>query len=401
VGVDHVVLTHKNSNQIMKESLKIASTICRGCFHASSSLALEYAYKHNIRVVVGATLSRGQIIENKLDLFLKQGITEVNRLEHEVSRFQKNAPVVDKNIFDHIGIDAVIKGEAQEYVTIVDFYRYVNITNKAMIEYLNDRNPYWKTRKNYAIYSTNCPIKQIGDYAHLQERGYHYYGGATYWEKRQGHLDLEKVKEDLTCSVPTKSYNNFSKRIGYQPKVSIENGEYICAYIVTGEEVPDLVFREYLADKIPDYMIPSHFVQIKSIPLTPTGKIDRKALPVPSRSRSRLGSTYVAPKTDIEKMIATVWTEVLKVDMAGVEDNFFDLGGDSLDIIMVGSKLKEVLKRDISTVTLFASPTIQSLAQQLKHEEDQESVITEEIDRSQTIDEGKNLMRRSMRKLGG
>jgi amino acid adenylation domain-containing protein len=389
LGVDNVVLTHKYSDQILAESIKSASTVCRGCFHVSSSLAAEYAYGNDINVVVGATLSRGQIIENRLLMFLRRGITREEELEPEILKMQKMTPQIDKLIFDFIDIDVVKDGSVHEKVKFLDFYRYCDITNEEMIAYLDNRDPYWKTRKSYAIYSTNCPIKQVGDYSHLQEQGFHYYGAATSWEKRLGHLAWENVKEDLQCGVTQKGYENFLKRIGHPQEKPVElSDKYLCAYIVAGGggasgKAPDNTdLREYLSRTLPQYMIPSHFEILDAIPLTPHGKIDRNALPDPAISRIKAGITYVAPKSRLEKLIAETWKNVLKVNIVGIEDNFFDLGGNSLDIIMVGGKLKESLGKDIPAVTLFTYPTIAALAQYLSREKTEEAVSDEEMDES-------------------
>ncbi len=404
LGVDHVVLTNENSDKILGESINIAATVCRGCFHTSSSLAGEYAYKHNIPVVVGATLSRGQIIENKLLMFLQQGITQEKELESEISKFQKSAPLIDKTIFEHINIDVVRDGSVYDKVKFVDFYRYFDVTNQEMISYLNNRAPYWKSRKDFAIYSTNCPIKQIGDYGHLQGKGYHYYGGATSWEKRLGHLTLENLGQDLTCKVTQKGYKNFLKRIGCQPNESVETTDkFLCAYYVPGETAEPneglaAGLRDYLAKQLPSYMIPNYFVPLERIPLTPNGKVDKKTLPEPRQTPIREGQTYVAPKTGMEKLIAEIWKEILHLDMVGTQDNFFDVGGSSLDIILVGSKLKDVLKKEIPVVNLFSYPTISTLANHLILEERAEKPSQPESERDYIRDKGRKraLQRRTM-----
>jgi amino acid adenylation domain-containing protein/non-ribosomal peptide synthase protein (TIGR01720 family) len=366
VKVDHVVLEHKNTPQILKESLKTVQTVCRGCFHTSYSLAAEYAYKDNIKVVVGATLSRGQIIENRLFFLLNQGITDVQELETAILKIQKSTPMMDKTIFNHIDIDVVQDGRIHDKVKFVDFYRYFNLTNKEMIDYLDNKDPYWKTRKNFAIYSTNCSIKQAGDYAHLKGKKYHFYGSATSWENRLGHLSLENLKQDLTCRMSAGGYESFLRRIGYQKEISLEDdGKYICAYMTQqeGKPVSAEELREYLSGKIPHYMMPSYFVLLSSIPLTPVGKVDRKALPLPDRSRSisRDLTTYTAPETKLEKIISQVWQEVLGIGKVGVKDNFFDMGGDSIKSIQISARMnKEGYRMEMRDI--FMHPTIAELA---------------------------------------
>lgn len=364
LDVDHVVLNHRNSDKILGESIKIAATVCRGCFHTSSTLAGEYALRHGINVVVGATLSRGQIIENKLLMFLQQGITDANELEREIAKIQSSAPDIDRTIFEYIDIDKKVYTSVHEKIKFIDFYRYCDISNRQMITYLNDRGKYWKTRKDFAVYSTNCPIKQLGDYGHLQKKGYHYYGAATSWEARLKHLTLEDVERDLTCKATNQGYEKFLYRIGLNvPVKSGSDDKYLCAYLLPRNReisVPEL--REYLKTKLPEFMIPSYFVQMKTFPLLTSGKIDKKSLPEPQRSASMKKATYVAPKSDLEISIINIWKEVLNIDVVSTQDNFFDLGGTSIDIIKVGGRLREILDRDIPAVTLFTYPKIESLA---------------------------------------
>ena len=88
--------------------------------------------------------------------------------------------------------------------------------------------------------------------------------------------------------------------------------------------------RKFLSDKLPEYMMPSAFVQMENFPRTPSGKIDRRNLPAPSNKRPELGNVFVAPETDLQKTFSSAWSKLLKVEGIGINDNFFDLGGNSL-----------------------------------------------------------------------
>jgi acyl carrier protein len=385
------------------------SILSRGCFHTSSSLAAEYAYKNGIPVVVGATLSRGQIIENKVLIALQQKITEAEAMEKEIKNLQMNAPKIDNTIFDLIDINKVTEGKVHEKVTFVDFYRYFGVKNHEMITYLNNKNSYWKKRKNFAIYSTNCPIKQLGDYGHLKEKGFHYYGSATCWEKRIGHLELANIQEDLSCKPTRKGYENFLKRIGYKQKESskIRIGEkYLCAYFVPDKSAESknllhLDLRDYMNSEVPLYMIPEYFIQLEQIPLTSNGKIDNRALPLPKPSQSKSSATYMAPGTEMEKTISDIWKEVLGVERVGLRDNFFDLGGNSLNIIVAGNKLKDITKTEIPVVTLFTYPTVSSLVTFLNQQKRNQTTTKNEPDRNKIIDKGREqLLKRRGRHSG-
>jgi aryl carrier-like protein len=133
-----------------------------------------------------------------------------------------------------------------------------------------------------------------------------------------------------------------------------------------GKEITVTELREALLKKLPEYMVPSYFIQQEVFPVTATGKVDREKLPGPGGIRTRIGAAYAAPVTETEKAAASVWQEVLKLDRVGIQDNFFDLGGTSLDIVRLNSRLKEVFNREIEVVTLFENPTIQAFTRHLE-----------------------------------
>jgi aryl carrier-like protein len=121
--------------------------------------------------------------------------------------------------------------------------------------------------------------------------------------------------------------------------------------------------RELAAARLPAYMLPSACVLLTSLPVTANGKVDRRALPVPPGFRAELKATYMAPRTPLERQMAEMWAEVLKVERVGVEDNFFDLGGHSLTATRLVARLRSSLGVDIALRTLFETPTIAGLAE--------------------------------------
>ncbi len=150
-----------------------------------------------------------------------------------------------------------------------------------------------------------------------------------------------------------------------------ENGDgSLCAYVVTQDGCHMEDIKKELRKSLPDYMIPSHFIEIKEIPLTSNGKINKNMLPKPSDSVNT-EVEYIAPKTDYEKVIADIWREVLNREQIGITDNFFDIGGNSLSIIRLSSLINQKLKGEftgqISTTTLFQYPTISSLINYLNN----------------------------------
>ncbi|MBU9763360.1 amino acid adenylation domain-containing protein, partial [Mycobacterium sp. TNTM28] len=124
--------------------------------------------------------------------------------------------------------------------------------------------------------------------------------------------------------------------------------------------------RQWLAERLPEYMVPSQIVLLDEFPLTSSGKIDRKALPEPTF----VATSFRAPQTDTEKIVAEVFTEVLGLGRAGLDDDFFVLGGDSLIAIRVSARLQSALGRDVPVRYLFDAPTVGGLADHLERHQD-------------------------------
>jgi hypothetical protein len=142
------------------------------------------------------------------------------------------------------------------------------------------------------------------------------------------------------------------------------------------------VLRDYLRERLPDYMVPSAFVMLDALPLTPNGKVDRKNLPSPTGRPAARAGGFVAPCSDIERQIAEVWQELLGVDTVGANDNFFDLGGHSLLMVRVHGRLSGIFKGNLSVVDLLRYPTVASLAAFVAAEAGEPSVATAIHDRA-------------------
>jgi len=123
--------------------------------------------------------------------------------------------------------------------------------------------------------------------------------------------------------------------------------------------------RSFLSAQLPEYMVPAVFTMLHALPLTPNGKVNRNALPAPEGVRPDLGVAYVAPQTAVEEVIASVWQDVLQIKTVGIHDNFFEVGGNSLLLVQVHSKLRAKLNPELPVVELFRYPTIHALAQYL------------------------------------
>jgi amino acid adenylation domain-containing protein len=169
--------------------------------------------------------------------------------------------------------------------------------------------------------------------------------------------------------------------------------KYLCAYVISDKTLRVSELREGLSQYLPNYMIPSYFFQLKELPLTSNGKIDRKALPGPDGFRPNMEAAYVAPKNNLEKIIAGIWREVLKVDQVGIHDNFFELGGNSINIIQLNSKLKKALGVEVPVVAMFTYPTIGVFAKHINKEGTADDFSRKEMNWFDSMSKSKNKMK--------
>jgi amino acid adenylation domain-containing protein len=140
-----------------------------------------------------------------------------------------------------------------------------------------------------------------------------------------------------------------------------KGSKYLCAYLSGERELNFQELRAYLSGVLPEYMIPSYFVQLPKLPLTPNGKIDRKVLPKPDVN-IQIGVVYEAPRNEMERQLAVLWQEVLGVEKVGIDDNFFELGGHSLKATMLVGRIHKQFKAEIALQQVFQFPTIATLA---------------------------------------
>ncbi|MFN8481456.1 MAG: amino acid adenylation domain-containing protein [Anaerolineae bacterium] len=145
----------------------------------------------------------------------------------------------------------------------------------------------------------------------------------------------------------------------------------LVAYVVPRAQPPDRTalgrdLRAYLAARLPAHMVPSRFVVLAALPLTSSGKVDRRALPPPDSAPSETPRTYVAPRDDVEQRLAAIWQSVLHVEPVGVRDNFVELGGHSLLIVRMVAQVQKAFGVRLPLATVLRSPTIEELARVLR-----------------------------------
>ena len=141
----------------------------------------------------------------------------------------------------------------------------------------------------------------------------------------------------------------------------------LVGYVVGNRQVSSQDLREYLRERLPDYMVPGAIVQLEEMPLTANGKLDRRALPKPELGGA--GSEYERPRTAVEEIVCGIWSEVLRAERVGVRDNFFELGGHSLLATQVVSRVRMLFGVEVSLRNLFTDPTVEAMASEVEQQQ--------------------------------
>ena len=259
---------------------------------------------------------------------------------------------------------------------------YLNKPELTAEKFIN--NPFSSTPSSPSnLYKTGDLVRYLPD-GNLE-----YLGRIDYQVKLRGfRIELGEIESilmqhpDVTQAVVTLYKNN--------------DDEKLIAYLVTSSDISQTQLRKFLQDKLPGYMIPSNYMMLEEFPLTPNRKIDRKALPLPEKIRPDLDN-FVIPKTKMEQEIAQIWQEVLQVEKIGIHDNFFDLGGHSLLMVKVHSKLREKFSRDVSLVEMFRHPTISALVTYFSNTSNKEQPDNSSS-RNEQISTGKERLKQRLNK---
>ncbi|MCP4156263.1 MAG: AMP-binding protein, partial [bacterium] len=223
---------------------------------------------------------------------------------------------------------------------------------------------YWKDEEKTAkAFVPNPLLREIGDedYAGMYKTGdIGYYredgnieclGRLDHQVKIRGNrIELGEIENQILTHTAIKEVVVLVREDG---------NKTLCAYIVVEKEVEIPQLRGHLNERVPDYMIPAHFVQLKTFPLTPNGKIDRKALPEPDLEALST-EKYTAPRSETEEKMVQIWKDILKVERIGIDDNFFEMGGDSIKAIQLASKM-QIHGVKVEIGDLFLNPTIRQV----------------------------------------
>jgi amino acid adenylation domain-containing protein len=206
-------------------------------------------------------------------------------------------------------------------------------------------------------------LYRTGDVARLREDGaIEYVGRADNQVKLRGfRIELGEIEMALATHVCV-------REVVVVAREDEPGDNRLVAYVVNRDAavVTAAELREHLKGQLPEYMVPSRFVMLEQMPLTPSGKLDRRALPVPDHSRPELEGHFVAPRTPVEEVIAGIWSELLHLDQISIHDNFFDIGGHSLLATQVSSRLRAIFQIEFPVRRLFEHPILADLAQAIE-----------------------------------
>ncbi|WP_457565977.1 phosphopantetheine-binding protein, partial [Caldithrix abyssi] len=139
--------------------------------------------------------------------------------------------------------------------------------------------------------------------------------------------------------------------------------------------------RDQISKELPDYMVPSAYVFLDAMPLTPNGKIDRRTLPKPQLDRSAVQAEYIAPRNDVEEKLTQIVGELLNIEKVGIHDNFFELGGHSLLATQFMSRLRTTFGVELPLIKLFEKPTVAGLAEEVEKAKQQPAKAAPQIKR--------------------
>jgi acyl carrier protein len=362
LGVDHIFGTTPHMNEIFVDSLKRFANVCNGCFKTIYTLAVNLAQEKDIRYIVTG-LSRGQFFETRLtaDVFQRDDF-HVDKLDELVLEARKAYHRREDAVSCHLDVDIFRGDRVFNDIQFVDFYRYWSVPLTELHHFLRNHTPW--LRPSDTGRSTNCRINDVGIYLHKKQRGYHNYALPYSWDVRLGQKTREEAMAELDDEIDEARVKQILAEIGYTEASAGEemSVHHLAAWYVSEKPLTPAELRAYLAKDLPDYMLPTYFVRLDKLPLTTNGKIDRKKLPAVSDEDMQRAAETPSPRTDTEKALADIWMQLLNVRHIGIDDDFFDLGAQSLLAIKAVSRIRDAFGVDVSLRNLFEQPTVAGLA---------------------------------------
>ncbi|MEM9439838.1 MAG: amino acid adenylation domain-containing protein [Pseudomonadota bacterium] len=361
LGVEHRYVSTAAMNAIFIDSLKRHSNVCNGCFKTIYALAMQTAIEVGAPIIVTG-LSRGQFFETRLtpELF-KSGPVSCAAIEAMVLEARKAYHRTNDAVSQLLDVQAVKDDATFEQIQFVDFYRYCDVSLDEIYRYLHERLS-WR-RPDDTGRSSNCLINDVGIYVHKRRQGFHNYALPYSWDVRMGHKERDAALDELNDDIDVARVRRILKDIGYDADDLFETSNEIqlTAYVVSDPNTPASHLRSLLKECLPLEMIPSRVMCLDAIPLTTNGKVDVGALPLPDKVVHTQPSVYRAPSTEIEVKICAIWADILRIERPGVDDNYYELGGDSIAAIRIAARARRS-GVELAPALIFQHQTIAQLA---------------------------------------
>ncbi len=363
LGLDGESATTDSMKEIFRDSLERHSNVCHGCYKTIYTLATNRAAELGIPMIITG-LSRGQLFETRLipqqfapDKFdadaIDRAVIEARKIYHRLDDGPNR--LLDNDIFQ--------TDEVFDQIEYLDFYRYINVELADMLSFLESQAPW--VRPSDTGRSTNCLINAAGIHTHLTEQGFHNYALPYAWDVRLGHKTRQEAIDELDDQLDLADVNRMLAELDYQP----EPRQILTAWLVLEtSQTPDhhgptpAELRAFLSGVLPRYAIPAAFVLVDELALTANGKLNTAVLPAPERVHRSGASLQIAPESDLERSIVSIWERVLRTEPISTDDDFFALGGDSLAALEMMSSLSEVTQQDLPDDLAFHHSTPRSLA---------------------------------------
>ncbi len=337
LGVDLEIGATPHMREIFRDSLDRFSNVCNGCFKTIYTLSMDLARRHGIGYVVTG-LARGQLFETRLSDMYDHSIFDVEQIDRFVLEARKAYHQIDDAVTRLLDVDGFTDGSIFDDVQFVDFYRYVDVGLDEVLGFLAANTPW--TRPPDTGRSTNCLINDVGIHVHQRERGFHNYALPYSWDVRLGHKNREAALDELDDDIDTDYVQEVLVEIGYRPKPppsAARETTQLVAHYQAPVPVDEPTVRAELARSLPDYMIPTRFVRHDQLPLTANGKIDRAALTAAESgvdARRGRSTELTGDAARAGEALRAVWEEIFGRTVE-LDDDFFDLGGDSIIAIQI------------------------------------------------------------------
>ena len=367
LGIDHVFASTTHMNDIFVDSLKRHCSVCYGCFKTIYTLAMKIAREKGITCIVTG-LSRGQFFETRLtkESFIQHNF-DPKKIDQDVlaarKTYHKVNDIVTQRLADGLFDDEQIFSQIQ----FVDFYRYCDVSLTEIYQFLENRVPW--VRPQDTGRSTNCTINDTGIQYHKTRQGYHNYALPYSWDVRLGLKTKEQAMDELNDEIDISQVRQNLQKIGFD--VDGLDGSFtdeaLVAYYVSDKKIPAKSLRQFLTSQLSARIIPNHLVHMSELPLTDNGKIDQDRLADPFDQPREIEQAITAASNPQENALVTIFSQVLHQKKIGINDNYFDLGGDSIKAIQIAASANQI-GITLKPAQLFDYQTIAELARVVKQQ---------------------------------